>query len=64
LKQGVTLVGRLRKDSALFDLPPVETQTRRGRLVTISDSQKVQTENPEKVFMKSFESRNGRAAFI
>jgi hypothetical protein len=31
LKQGVTLVGRLRKDSALFDLPPVETQTRRGR---------------------------------
>ena len=31
LKQGVTLVGRLRKDSALFDLPPVETVKRRGR---------------------------------
>lgn len=31
LKQGVTLVGRLRKDSALFDLPPVETKKRRGR---------------------------------
>jgi hypothetical protein len=31
LKQGVTLVGRLRKDSALFDLPPVETKNRRGR---------------------------------
>lgn len=31
LQQGVTLVGRLRKDSALFDLPPVETVTRRGR---------------------------------
>lgn len=31
LKQGVTLVGRLRKDSALFDLPPVETRKRRGR---------------------------------
>jgi hypothetical protein len=31
LKQGVTLVGRLRKDSALYDLPPAETQKRRGR---------------------------------
>lgn len=31
MKQGVTLVGRLRKDSALFDLPPVETVKRRGR---------------------------------
>lgn len=31
LKAGITLVGRLRKDSALFDLPPVETPTRRGR---------------------------------
>lgn len=31
LKQGITLVGRLRKDSALFDLPPVETKKRRGR---------------------------------
>lgn len=31
LKQGVTLVGRLRKDSALYDLPPVETKKRRGR---------------------------------
>ena len=31
LKQGITLVGRLRKDSALFDLPPVETVKRRGR---------------------------------
>lgn len=31
LKQGVTLVGRLRKDSALFDLPPVEPVQRRGR---------------------------------
>src|SRR5690606_17449358 len=31
LKQGVTLVGRLRKDSALFDLPSAQTQKRRGR---------------------------------
>lgn len=31
LKQGVTLVGRLQKDSALFDLPPVEAVKRRGR---------------------------------
>lgn len=31
LQQGITLVGRLRKDAALFDLPPVETQRRRGR---------------------------------
>lgn len=31
LKQGVTLVGRLRKDSALFDLPAVEMKKRRGR---------------------------------
>lgn len=31
LKAGVTLVGRLRKDAALWDLPPVETVTRRGR---------------------------------
>lgn len=31
LQQGVTLVGRLRKDSALFDLPAVETKKRRGR---------------------------------
>ena len=28
---GVTLVGRLRKDSALFDLPPAEKIKRRGR---------------------------------
>lgn len=28
VQQSVTLVGRLRKDSALFDLPPVETITR------------------------------------
>jgi hypothetical protein len=31
MKLGVTLVGRLRKDSALYDLPPVETKKRRGR---------------------------------
>jgi len=31
LKAGVTLVGRLRKDAALRDLPPVETTRRRGR---------------------------------
>jgi hypothetical protein len=31
LKLGVTLVGRLRKDSALRDLPPREKTTRRGR---------------------------------
>lgn len=34
LKQGVTLVGRLRKDSALYDLPPLEkpgAKKRRGR---------------------------------
>lgn len=31
LQQGVTLVGRLRKDSALFDLPAVQTKKRRGR---------------------------------
>jgi DDE superfamily endonuclease len=31
LKQGATLVGRLRKDSALFDLPAVEKVKRRGR---------------------------------
>jgi hypothetical protein len=31
LKHGVTLVGRLRKDSALRDLPPIETVKRRGR---------------------------------
>ena len=31
MKQGVTLVGRLRKDSALSDLPPVEKVQRRGR---------------------------------
>lgn len=28
---GVTLVGRLRKDSALYDLPPIEQTVRRGR---------------------------------
>lgn len=28
---GVTLVGRLRKDSSLYDLPPIETAQRRGR---------------------------------
>ncbi|MFV0490039.1 MAG: transposase [Vibrio fluvialis] len=31
LKAGVTLVGRLRKDAALWDLPPVEKTKRRGR---------------------------------
>lgn len=31
LQQGVTLVGRLWKDSALYDLPPVETVKRPGR---------------------------------
>lgn len=31
LAQGVTLVGRLRKDAALHDLPPVESVQRRGR---------------------------------
>jgi hypothetical protein len=31
LELGVTLVGRLRKDAALFDLPPVEKIKRRGR---------------------------------
>jgi len=31
LKLGVTLVGRLRKDAALRDLPPVERVERRGR---------------------------------
>jgi hypothetical protein len=31
MKQGVTLVGRLRKDSALRDLPPAEKVKRRGR---------------------------------
>lgn len=31
LELGVTLVGRLRKDMALFDLPPRETTKRRGR---------------------------------
>lgn len=31
MKQDVTLVGRLRKDAALRDLPPVETVKRRGR---------------------------------
>lgn len=31
LELGVTLVGRLRKDAALYDLPPVEQRTRRGR---------------------------------
>lgn len=31
LKLGVTLVGRLRKDAALFDLPATETKKRRGR---------------------------------
>jgi hypothetical protein len=31
LKTGVTLVGRLRRDAALRDLPPVETTRRRGR---------------------------------
>ena len=31
LKRGVTLVGRLRKDAAVWDLPPVETTRRRGR---------------------------------
>lgn len=31
LQRGITLVGRLRKDAAVFDLPPVETQRRRGR---------------------------------
>jgi hypothetical protein len=31
LEQGITLVGRLRKDSALFDLPPVVKKKGRGR---------------------------------
>lgn len=31
LELGVTLVGRLRKDSALYDLPPKEKAKRRGR---------------------------------
>lgn len=31
MELGVTLVGRLRKDAALFDLPPRETTARRGR---------------------------------
>lgn len=31
LKAGATVVGRLRKDAALFDLPPVVKQRRRGR---------------------------------
>jgi hypothetical protein len=31
LELGVTLVGRLRKDAALWDLPPLQKQTRRGR---------------------------------
>ena len=31
LAAGVTLVGRLRKDAALWDLPPVEKSKRRGR---------------------------------
>lgn len=31
MKAGVTLVGRLRKDAALRDLPPRETKPRRGR---------------------------------
>lgn len=31
LELGATLVGRLRKDSALYDLPPKEKSTRRGR---------------------------------
>lgn len=31
MKAGVTLVGRLRKDAALFDLPPKEKKRRRGR---------------------------------
>lgn len=31
LKTGATVVGRLRKDAALFDVPPVVKQRRRGR---------------------------------
>ena len=31
MNAGVTLVGRLRKDAALFDLPPKEKKRRRGR---------------------------------
>ena len=31
MQLGVTVVSRLRKDAALFDLPVTETQTRRGR---------------------------------